>query len=305
MANYRIFGSTTGIPTASGEDPAGVNLGVEFSVSTTCWITSVLWWQATTGTDVNTDPRTIALYRLGSTPILVASHSGHVPSGTGWQTASFAAALKLTAGTRYKAVVFHPSGGYTSTGDYYGSGAGQNGLTNGPLTFHANSDTAAGQNTYVYGSALAFPGSTYQSANYWLDVIVTDVKPPNSPPTADAGVDQTVQATYTAAGVRGPVITLDGSASTDPDGSLTAYSWTQLSGSAVTLSSTSVAQPTFTPPRFGGVFTFALTVTDDDSASSAQDTVQITVRSVPYGYIRSGGVWVKRPLFVRRGGAWS
>ena len=53
--------------------------------------------------------------------------------------------------------------------------------------------------------------------------------PPNLAPVADAGPDQTV--------IEGTSVTLDGTASTDPDNSpqpLT-YQWTQLSGPTVTI----------------------------------------------------------------------
>ncbi len=92
--------------------------------------------------------------------------------------------------------------------------------------------------------------------------------PPNRPPTADAGDDVAVERTRTA--------TLDGSGSSDPDGSLT-YAWRQTAGTTVTLSSTSVAKPTFTVPQtaaIGDAYTFTLTVSD--GALSATDTVTIT-----------------------------
>ena len=65
--------------------------------------------------------------------------------------------------------------------------------------------------------------------------------PPNVPPVASAGPNQTVDAAT--------VVTLNGSGSNDPDGSIASYAWTQTAGSAVTLSSGTVAQPTFTAPR--------------------------------------------------------
>ena len=95
----------------------------------------------------------------------------------------------------------------------------------------------------------------------------------NTAPTAEAGADQSV--TVDA------LVTLDGTA-TDPDGDDDAltYSWTQTSGTNVTLSNTAIAGPTFTAPATAAVLVFELTVTDDsgDSATSTHsDTVTITV----------------------------
>ncbi len=92
----------------------------------------------------------------------------------------------------------------------------------------------------------------------------------NTPPTANAGSDQTVTA--------GNLVTLNGTGSTDSDGTIASYTWTQISGTAVTLSSSTAAQPTFTPAT-AGVRVFGLTVTDNLGATSSQDTVQITVNA--------------------------
>jgi hypothetical protein len=94
----------------------------------------------------------------------------------------------------------------------------------------------------------------------------------NTAPTANAGTDQ---ANITP----GSTVTLDGTGSTDSDGTVEAYSWRQISGSPVTLSSTTAAEPTFTAPTLtgGATLVFGLVVTDDDNADSTEDTVSITV----------------------------
>ena len=94
-----------------------------------------------------------------------------------------------------------------------------------------------------------------------------------SGPTASAGPDQTVDANKT--------VTLDGSGSSD-DGTISTYLWERssgsFSGSLSTLSSTSVASPTFTSPNLDadGFVVFRLTVTDSDGLTDT-DTVRINV----------------------------
>ncbi|HYH74507.1 MAG TPA: PKD domain-containing protein [Candidatus Saccharimonadales bacterium] len=90
----------------------------------------------------------------------------------------------------------------------------------------------------------------------------------NAPPTAYAGNDQN-------AGT-GTAVTLDGSGSSDADGSIASYAWTQLSGTAVTLTGGTTAKPTFTAPGTAATLVFRLTVTDDDGATGT-DTVTINV----------------------------
>ena len=89
--------------------------------------------------------------------------------------------------------------------------------------------------------------------------------------TADAGPDQTVPVDAT--------VTLDGSgsSSTKTNPTLT-YAWTQTSGTAVTLSSATAEQPTFTAPPLPGDLVFSLTVNDGGANSSAADTVTVAVR---------------------------
>ncbi|MEM8651481.1 MAG: choice-of-anchor D domain-containing protein, partial [Pseudomonadota bacterium] len=111
-------------------------------------------------------------------------------------------------------------------------------------------------------------------------VNVTVNPPPNNPPSADAGPDQTGV-------VSGAVVTLDGSASSDsdPGDSIASFAWAQTAGTSVTLSSTSAAGPTFTAPTLNPgdpsvTLTFELTVTDTQGATDT-DTVSITVDAPP------------------------
>ena len=89
---------------------------------------------------------------------------------------------------------------------------------------------------------------------------------------ANAGPGQTVGA--------GATVTLDGSGSFDPDGDSLSYLWSQTGGTAVTLSSSTVVQPTFTAPSAPGTLTFQLVVSDGTNSSSPAD-VTITVTSGP------------------------
>jgi len=96
---------------------------------------------------------------------------------------------------------------------------------------------------------------------------------PNADPVADAGADQTVGPRQT--------VTLDGSNSSDSDGSIAKYQWTQKSGRNVSLINADSAIASFTSPgvRRGKTRTlvFQLDVTDDQGATATDEvTIYVT-----------------------------
>jgi YVTN family beta-propeller protein len=103
--------------------------------------------------------------------------------------------------------------------------------------------------------------------------------PTNQDPVADAGPDQTVntgpQATVT--------VTLDGTASSDPDGDALEYTWTVPEGSPVTLANVSTAVTTATVPATeSGDYSILLSVTDGKGGASTDEVViHVVVDSTP------------------------
>ena len=115
----------------------------------------------------------------------------------------------------------------------------------------------------VYNKALT---SAEVTQNYNAGADGGSSGPINQPPTANAGADQTV----TDADNNGSeVVTLNGSGSTDSDGTIVSYSWIEGSSEIAT-------DATSTVDLGVGIHNITLTVTDDDGAT-AFDTVVITV----------------------------
>ncbi|MDE0023200.1 MAG: tandem-95 repeat protein [Spirochaetaceae bacterium] len=101
----------------------------------------------------------------------------------------------------------------------------------------------------------------------------------NRRPVADAGPDQEVDP--------GAAVTLDGSASHDPDDEpITGYAWTQTAGIAVVLDDAGSATPTFTAPELPGPLTFELVVAAG-GLDSLPDEVTVTVRDVAPRFLDS------------------
>lgn len=102
------------------------------------------------------------------------------------------------------------------------------------------------------------------------DVVITVNAEPGVP-TANAGTDQTIHLPTN-------LIQLNGSG-TDEDGTIDTYSWSKLSGPAFTIDDVTLANPTLSN-LVAGVYTFRLTVTDDDGKTATDDVV-ITVNTLP------------------------
>jgi len=98
------------------------------------------------------------------------------------------------------------------------------------------------------------------------DTVVISVKPANEAPIADAGPDQTLA---DSDGNGSEQVTLDGSGSSDPDGTITSYVWTE-GGTQIATG----AKPTVVLSV--GQHTITLTVTDNGGLTDT-DTIVITV----------------------------
>jgi gliding motility-associated-like protein len=98
--------------------------------------------------------------------------------------------------------------------------------------------------------------------------VVVSLAPTNQPPVAVAGDDAIVTFPNNS-------ITLSGLASTDPDGTIADFAWEQIGTPPATLSDTTFAELQVSDLE-EGTYTFALTVTDNEGATST-DQIMITV----------------------------
>lgn len=139
-----------------------------------------------------------------------------------------------------------------------------------------------------FGQVIGSGGPiSFYADSFRVDDTATDVLPPetlpNTPPTANAGPDQSNVEPYTT-------VTLSGAASADPDGTVASYVWSQTAGPAVTLSGSGASRTFTAPGTLAGVsLTFQLTVTDNSGATGT-DTVQVAVLPAAER-IMIGGTW--------------
>ncbi len=91
----------------------------------------------------------------------------------------------------------------------------------------------------------------------------------NSSPQANAGEDQTV--------IPNSSVTLDGSASYDPDGDTLTYSWQETTASGTSISNSSAESATLTAPSTEGDYIFKLYVRDGRGGWDS-DEMTLTVK---------------------------
>jgi hypothetical protein len=161
-----IWDSSTVPALAAANDPASVEVGVKFRSDFDGRITGLRFYKGAgnTGTHVG------HLWTTGGT--LLGSVAFANEPATGWQQANFASPIAITAGTTYVASYLAPNGHYAvGAGDF-----GSTGVDRPPL--HARANGADGGNgVYAYGAG-SYPGNTYGSSNYFVDVVFVDTAGP-------------------------------------------------------------------------------------------------------------------------------
>jgi hypothetical protein len=154
-----IWPGTATPGTPSELDTGAVELGMRFRSDVAGQVTGVRFYKGSgnTGTHVG------RLWSASGTPLASVTFTGETASG--WQQASFATPVTITANTTYVVSYFAPNGHYADdTGFFAGSG-----VDRAPL--HALPDGTDGPNgVYRYGAGGVFPTDTWQSSNYWVDL---------------------------------------------------------------------------------------------------------------------------------------
>jgi VCBS repeat-containing protein len=159
--SYSLF-STSNTPAESNlNDGAQLEVGVKFQSNVAGQITGLKFYRSANDTGQNI----VSLWSATGTRLTGATFTN--TSASGWQTVNLATPYSIAANTTYIAS-YHTTGTYVATDGFFSSG-----VTNGPLTAPSNA-AAGGNGVYRYGGSATssiFPNATWDSANYWADVV--------------------------------------------------------------------------------------------------------------------------------------
>jgi len=194
--SYRLWPSYPTIPPTTNSDNLEQTFGTEFLLSDSCMLNNI-WYYSPPSVAPPTLPTICAIWDV-DTQQVVAGTQNNSPAwsgeaGSGWVACAYSG-VTLPAGD-YKVTVFTPGGSgnfYQETEDYWGTGAGANGIVSGPLTAANTANaTAPGQTTYHHGG-FAYPDTyddDFDGQNRWVDVEVTPAlaSTASSPSSASPG----------------------------------------------------------------------------------------------------------------------
>lgn len=182
-----LFGDT--VPTTTSDpDANAVTVGTKITVKNAGRVAGVRFYKGAGngGTHVG------AIYSASGSQLAKANFSNETASG--WQTLAFSKPVNLAAGAQFTAAVLMPQGRYAAEGNYAW-----------PLAAPSLTGVAG---VYKYGTRVAFPTTSFQSSNYFIDVnYVPDAAPsptptptPTSTPTSTPTPTPTPTSTPTASG---------------------------------------------------------------------------------------------------------
>jgi hypothetical protein len=241
-------------------DASAVELGVRFQTSVAGNVSGIRFYKGSQDTGTHTGQ----LWTSTGTRLATATFTNETTSG--WQSVTFSSPVTLTPGATYVASYHTDVGSYSVTPNYF-----TNNVTSGPLTA-----PATGNGVYTYGSSIAFPTSTFQATNFWVDVMFNP-STTNGTPVATNDTGPTVtQDTPTTIAVASLIAN-----DSDPDGdSLGVTSVSAATNGTVVLNTQPNPQNntiTFTPSAgYTGPASFSYTISDG-RGGAATANVSLTV----------------------------
>jgi hypothetical protein len=192
VSNVGLWRPTAVPAVASDMDTRSIEVGVRFTPKVSGFVTGVRFYKGA----ANTGAHVGRLWTDAGQMLGTVSFTNE--TATGWQQADFTDPIAVTAGQTYVVSYYAPVGRYASTSNYFATSPRDGGLLVAPAN-----GTATPNGVFRYGTGGVFPTSTYNAANYWVDVAFTNRANDTTPPSV---VVLDPAAASSGAGVNGNVV---------------------------------------------------------------------------------------------------
>lgn len=257
LAGVSLFQNNEGPAGSAINEGTPMELGMKFTASAGGQVTGIRFFKPEGASGTHTG----SLWSSNGT--LLATVTFVHESTSGWQTATFSNPVTITQGTTYIAS-YHTAGTYVADSNYFATAK-----TNGPLTAPA-SGASGGNGVFAYG-ATSFPTASFNSTNYWVDVVFRQ-STVNTAPTALNDNFTVINNTPLSLAMAALLVN-----DTDPDGDqLTVTGVAGATNGSVNFD-TQTGMITFTPTGgYTGPASFTYSISDGRGGTSSA-TVNLTV----------------------------
>jgi hypothetical protein len=159
-----IWQATDAPGLANANDGASQELGVKFKSDVAGFITGIRFYKG----PMNTGTHTGSLWSANGVRLATAIFSSTAETPSGWQQVNFDTPVPIAANTMYVASYHTNVGQYSFDGAYFAT----SGHDSAPL--HALSSVLGGGNGVFKSGTTTFPVSSFNNANYWVDVVFAE-----------------------------------------------------------------------------------------------------------------------------------
>lgn len=254
-AQWSVWPGTNTSPNLD-PDPSAVELGTRIRTTRAGFITALRFYK------MPGQPATHTGNLWSSNGVNLASVTFTNETVSGWQVQSLPYPVAVASNTTVVASYRLPNGGYAVTSQYFNG----KGATNGPLIAPPNG--SGGNNGLYLQNTNGFPTNTFNSENYWVDVVFEESLVTNSAPFFLA-----TPAGRTVSESSNVVVT---NRALDPDGATQVLSY-QLLAPPVGMTVSTNGVITWTPNESQGPSTNQIVTVATDGTLSATNSFQIIV----------------------------
>ena len=184
MTDYTLFGSSIPSGTSSFTSASSCDVSLQVLANSACLLKGYRWW-VPSGGDTSGANRTFRAYSTTSgtsgSLISAATVTGSGTWGTEvWSATLLGSPVSLAAGSTYELLASCVNDSRRYIHAWWASGAGDSGVTSGPVTAPSKASALGGQQQlFVSPSTGAFPGGTSDGEFFAFDLIVGDIATPS------------------------------------------------------------------------------------------------------------------------------